>query len=106
MNAILGMIDVALPKGSTRWSTTACVLRKGSADSLLTLLNYLLDSAKIESGKLELELAPFSLRRMLDQITRVLSVRASEKGLASTAACRIRRRMRSSATGCACSKSC
>ena len=48
----------------------------------LDALNDLLDSAKIESGKLELEAAPFSLRRMLDQITRVLSVRASEKGLA------------------------
>ena len=48
----------------------------------MTLLNDLLDSAKIESGKLELEAAPFSLRRMLDQITRVLSVRASERGLA------------------------
>ena len=48
----------------------------------MTLLNDLLDSAKIESGKLELESAPFSLRRMLDQITRVLAVRASEKGLA------------------------
>jgi two-component system, sensor histidine kinase and response regulator len=48
---------------------------------LLTLLNDLLDSAKIESGKLELELVPFSVRRMLEQITRVLSMRASEKGL-------------------------
>jgi signal transduction histidine kinase/ActR/RegA family two-component response regulator len=67
---------------------------KGSADLLLTLLNDLLDSAKIESGKLELESAPFSLRRMLDQITRVLAVRASEKGCASTAACPTRRRMR------------
>ena len=47
----------------------------------MTLLNDLLDSAKIESGKLELESTPFSLRRMLDQITRVLSVRASENGL-------------------------
>jgi CheY-like chemotaxis protein len=47
----------------------------------LTLLNDLLDSAKIESGKLELEAAPFSLRRMLNQITHILSVRASEKGL-------------------------
>ena len=54
---------------------------QGSADLLLALLNDLLDSAKIESGKLELESAPFSLRRMLDQITRVLSMRASEHGL-------------------------
>ena len=81
MNAILGMIDVALPKAMDPTVQDCLQTAKGSADLLLTLLNDLLDSAKIESGKLELESAPFSLRRMLDQITRVLSVRASEKGL-------------------------
>ena len=82
MNAILGMIDVALPKAIDPIILDCLQTAKGSADLLLTLLNDLLDSAKIESGKLELESAPFSLRRMLDQITRVLAVRASEKGLA------------------------
>ena len=81
MNAILGMIDVALPKAMDPMVQDCLQTAKGSADLLLTLLNDLLDSAKIESGKLELESAPFSLRRMLDQITRVLSVRASENGL-------------------------
>ena len=81
MNAILGMIDVALPKAADPTVQDCLQTAKGSADLLLTLLNDLLDSAKIESGKLELESVPFSLRRMLDQITRVLSVRASEKGL-------------------------
>ena len=75
------MIDVALPKATDPTVQDCLQTAKGSADLLLTLLNDLLDSAKIESGKLELESAPFSLRRMLDQITRVLSVRASEKGL-------------------------
>jgi PAS domain S-box-containing protein len=82
MNAILGMIDVALPRAADSTVQDCLQTAKGSADLLLTLLNDLLDSAKIESGKLELESVPFSLRRMLDQITRVLSVRASEKGLA------------------------
>ena len=81
MNAILGMIDVALPKATDPTVQDCLQTARGSADLLLTLLNDLLDSAKIESGKLELESAPFSLRRMLDQITRVLAVRASEKGL-------------------------
>jgi len=82
MNAILGMIDVALPKAGDPTVQDCLQTAKGSADLLLALLNDLLDSAKIESGKLELESAPFSLRRMLDQVTRVLAVRASEKGLA------------------------
>jgi CheY-like chemotaxis protein/nitrogen-specific signal transduction histidine kinase/HPt (histidine-containing phosphotransfer) domain-containing protein len=81
MNAILGMIDVALPKAADSIIQDCLQTAKGSADLLLTLLNDLLDSAKIESGKLELEAAPFSLRGMLNQVTCVLSVRASEHGL-------------------------
>jgi len=81
MNAILGMIDVALPTASDPVVLDCLATARESADLLLTLLNDLLDSAKIESGTLVLESAPFSLRRMLDQLTRMLAVRASEKGL-------------------------
>ncbi|NUQ62079.1 MAG: PAS domain S-box protein [Pirellulales bacterium] len=81
MNAILGMIDVALSKSTDPTVQDCLRTANGSADLLLNLLNDLLDSAKIESGKLELEPAPFSLRRMLDQIERVLVLRAREKGL-------------------------
>jgi signal transduction histidine kinase/DNA-binding NarL/FixJ family response regulator len=81
MNAILGMIDVAMPKAAHPIIKDCLQTVKGSADLLLTLLNDLLDSSKIEAGKLELESAPFSLRRMLDHVTRVLAVRAGEKGL-------------------------
>jgi signal transduction histidine kinase/HPt (histidine-containing phosphotransfer) domain-containing protein len=81
MNAILGMIDVALPKAVDPHLQDCLQTARESAGHLLALLNDLLDSAKIESGKMELESAHFSLRRMLDQVTRILSVRASEKGL-------------------------
>ncbi len=81
MNAILGMIDVALPKAIDPLVQDCLETAKGSADLLLTLLNDLLDSAKIESGKLELKAAPFSLRRMLDQLTSVLALQVSEKEL-------------------------
>ncbi|MHB8901268.1 MAG: PAS domain-containing protein, partial [Thermoguttaceae bacterium] len=81
MNAILGMIDLALPKAADPTVQDCLRTAKGSADLLLTLVDDLLDSAKIESGKLDLESAPFSLRQMLGQITEILSVRASEKGL-------------------------
>ena len=82
MNAILGMLDVALPKAADPHLQDCLQTAHDAADHLLTLLNDLLDSAKIESGKLELESAPFSLRRMLNEVTRVLSVRAGEKRLA------------------------
>ena len=79
MNAILGMVDLALPKQVDSTARDFLQTARESADLLLTLLNDLLDSAKIEAGKLELELAPFSLRRVLNQTTQVLAVRASEK---------------------------
>ena len=63
MNAILGMIDVALPKAKDPLVKDCLQTARGSADLLLTLLNDLLDTSKIEAGKLELESAPFSLRR-------------------------------------------
>ena len=87
MNAILGMVDLALAKQVDPTATDLLKTVKGSADLLLALLNDLLDSAKIESGKLELESVPFSLRHILDQTTQVLAVRASEKGLSFS--CRI-----------------
>ncbi len=81
MNAILGMVDVALANTSEAIVVDCLQTARESAGLLLKLLSDLLDSAKIESGKLELETAPFSLRRMLDLIARILSTRASEKGL-------------------------
>ena len=81
ISAIMGMIDMALTKAVDPTINDCLRTAKGSASLLLTLLNALLDSAKIESGKLELESAPFSLRQTLGQITRILSVQANEKGL-------------------------
>ena len=82
MNAILGMIELSLSKDVDATARDCLTTARESADLLLSLLDDLLDSAKIEAGKLELEEAPFSLRNTLDHITRVLSLRASEKGLA------------------------
>lgn len=79
MNAIMGMIDMALPKAVDPTVKDCLQTAKGSADLLLTLLDDLLDSVRIESGKLHLQPAPFNLRRTLDQIVRVLSLRAQEK---------------------------
>ena len=68
MNAILGMVDLALPRQADPIAKDFLQTARESADLLLVLLNDLLDSAKIEAGKVELELAPFSLHRLLDQI--------------------------------------
>jgi signal transduction histidine kinase/CheY-like chemotaxis protein/HPt (histidine-containing phosphotransfer) domain-containing protein len=87
MNAILNMVDLALPKQGDPTAADFLRTAKESADLLLALLNDLLDTAKIESGKLEIESAPFNLRRVIGQAEGILSVRASIKGISFS--CRI-----------------
>ncbi len=58
MNAILGMIDLALTKALDPTVQDCLQTAKGSADLLLALLNDLLDTAKVESGKMETGIGP------------------------------------------------
>ena len=58
MNAILGMIDLTMQKAVSAETKDFLHTARQSADLLLALLNDLLDCAKIESGKMELEPAP------------------------------------------------
>lgn len=52
-----------------------------SGEHLLTLINDILDFAKIEAGKLELYVTDLQLARFLRTITEMISVRAAQKGL-------------------------
>src|SRR5262249_61941009 len=54
---------------------------RSAADSLLGIINDILDFAKIEAGRLELDPADFSLSSVLASTLRTLSVRAHKKGL-------------------------
>lgn len=48
---------------------------------LISLINEVLDQAKIESGRLELEKVPFDLRSDLDNVLSLFSSRSNEKGV-------------------------
>jgi signal transduction histidine kinase/DNA-binding response OmpR family regulator len=52
-----------------------------SSDQLLAVINDILDFSKIESGKLELEVEPFSLRSAIEEACDIAAPRAREKGL-------------------------
>jgi PAS domain S-box-containing protein len=81
MNAILGMTDLALDTELTDDQRQYLKTVKSAADNLLGVINDLLDFAKIEAGKLELDSADFSLRAAIGDTLRVLAVRAHNKGL-------------------------
>jgi len=80
MNAILGMTCLVLETGLTAEQRNSLSTVRHAAGSLLGIINDLLDFAKIEAGKVELERAEIALRELLDEIWRALSLRAHRKG--------------------------
>ena len=81
MNAILGMTELALDEELPPLAVEYLETVKSSADSLLYLLNDLLDFSRMETGTFELVPEPFNVRETLDEAAKALSLRAAEKGL-------------------------
>ena len=81
MNGILGMTELALETSLTREQHEYLNMVKVSADSLLTLINDILDLSKIEAGKLDLDSIEFNLRESLGESLKMLAVKARERGL-------------------------
>ncbi|KKL00012.1 PAS domain S-box protein [Rheinheimera mesophila] len=81
MNAIIGFSDLLLSSDLSAEQKKHLATIHGSAHSLLHLLNDILDSAKLEKGKLELELQDFSLPAVLDGVVSTLWIQARKKQL-------------------------
>lgn len=81
MNAIIGMIDLVLGEDLSPMTRDYLDTARDSSRVMLSLVNDLLDFSRIEAGKLELDVEPFSLRRTFDEAIRALSLRAYERGL-------------------------
>jgi PAS domain S-box-containing protein len=81
MNAILGMTDLALLTELTVEQRDYLTTVAQASNSLLDLINDILDLAKIESGRLSLEAIPFSLRDTVADTVGTMSVRTREQGI-------------------------
>lgn len=81
MSGIIGMTRLALDTKSTADQRNYLKNIKLSADSLLGLLNDILDLSKIEAGQLLIGNNDFNLPAMLDNIISMMTFAAEEKGL-------------------------
>jgi len=81
MNGIIGMSELLLNTVLTRDQRDYVLMVNESADSLLSLINDVLDLSKVEAGKLELESIPFELGEVLGDALKLLALRADKKNL-------------------------
>ena len=81
MNGILGMTDLALATKLTPEQREYLTWVKISGESLLRVLNDVLDFSKIDAGQLSFERIPLSLPELLDSVLGIYSQQASEKHL-------------------------
>jgi PAS domain S-box-containing protein len=81
MNGILGMTGLVLDSDLTPEQREHLEMAKDSAESLLSIIDAMLDFSSIEAGKLTLEAVPMNVREAVDGTIRSLAVIADEKGL-------------------------
>ena len=81
MNAIIGLTQVALQTELTVEQRECLELVRASGESLLAIVNDVLDISKIEAGHLTVETIPFSLRECIDDAMKTLVIEASAKRL-------------------------
>jgi signal transduction histidine kinase/ligand-binding sensor domain-containing protein/CheY-like chemotaxis protein len=82
MNGIIGMTELALDHPLDPKVQEYLRIVGASAHSLLDVINDILDFAKIEAGKLDLQQADFDLRELLNGLVALLGPQANQKGLA------------------------
>jgi len=81
MNGVLGMLSLLLETRLDREQSEFAETARISAESLLGILNDILDLSKIEAGRLVLEAVDFDLHVVVAEVGRLFALRCGEKGI-------------------------
>lgn len=82
MNGIIGMTAIARSSVNDRTKLTDCLAKIDLSSSyLLALLNDVLDMSRIESGKLSITPAVFSLRTLIESLSGLYYAQSDSKGI-------------------------
>jgi len=82
LNGVLGMNSLLMQTQLSEQQLGYVRTIRSSGNALLALINDILDLSRVEAGRLELVLAEFDPRRLVDEVAASVATRAHEKGLA------------------------
>ncbi|AIQ60961.1 response regulator [Paenibacillus borealis] len=81
MNGVVGMIDLLMETELAPEQKEYTEIIRKSADTLITVINDILDFTKMESGKMEMEEQLFELQTTIQEVFSLFSAEAGKKNL-------------------------
>ncbi len=81
LNGIIGMADILKETNLTKEQQSNLDIIDISGNNLLSIVNDILDYSKIEANQLELECIPINLFKEIEDVEKLLSLKAQSKGL-------------------------
>ncbi|MBX9652598.1 response regulator [bacterium] len=81
MTAILGFTEILIDRSTSEQDRESLDIIHRNGEYLLQLINDILDLSKIEAGKMRIDPVPMSPTVIVNDVARLMSLRAAEKGL-------------------------
>lgn len=81
LNGVIGMANVLLQSDLNEGQRESTDIIRDSASVLLSLINNVLDFSRMEAGRLQLANTPFNMQTLFEEVARVISTPAYQKGV-------------------------